>query len=216
MVVSCDSSDESPSFDRGKNYFPVEAGLFQLYDVTDIRYTAGVPETLRYELKVVVTDSFPNAEGGYSYVLTRTKRNEGDLEFSPFDTWSARIDDREIVVNEENVPFLKLKLPLAKNDAWDGNSYNSNGEDLYVVEDIRTSFTGGAKTFEDCVIINQNDNQDFVVSLDQRKEIYAKDVGLVYKEVKLLNYCTVGPCLGQQEVESGVVYTQTIKTYGVE
>ncbi len=171
---------------------------------------------LRYELKTLVVDSFPNQDGNYTYIIHRSKRNEGAAEFSYLDTWSARMDSREVVMNEENTTFFKIKLPVVKDDEWDGNLYNTKGEDTYAMEEVVATFIGNGNTYDDCIVINQNDNQDFIVTLDQRKEVYARNIGLVYKEVRVLNYCTVGSCLGQQQVESGVIYTQTIKAYGVE
>lgn len=215
-VVSCDSSDENRPSISGKDYFPLQKGLFQIYDVEEIVYTLGVPETLRYELKTVMTDSFPNAAGGYTYVIQRSKRNEGVEDFSPLNTWSARIDGREAVMQEENISFVKIKLPVVKNNEWDGNLYNTRGVDDYLMEEVKTSYTLNGETFDDCIVINQNDNQDFVVFMDQRWEVYAKNIGLVQKKSTQLNYCTVGGCLGQQQVESGTIYTQTIKSHGVE
>jgi hypothetical protein len=215
-AVSCESSDENPPIDTGKDYFPLQKGAFQIYDVTSIKYTLGVPETLRYELKTVVTDSFPNAEGGHNFIIYRSQRNEAASGFTYLDTWSARIDMREAVTHEENIPFLKIKLPVVSRNQWDGNLYNSAGEDLYTLEEVKVPYSTGGQSYDDCIIINQNNNEDFVVALDQRKEVYAKNIGLIYKEVRQLQYCTVGSCLGKQQVESGIIYTQTLKSHGVE
>jgi hypothetical protein len=214
-AVCCDSAEENPAIERGENYFPLRQGMFQIYDVFEVVYTLGVPETLKYELKTLIADSFPNATGGLTYVMQRSTRHDGQ-QFVPLGTWSVRMDTREVVVQEENTSFIKIKLPVQKDDEWDGNLYNTGGEDFYLMEEVKTPYSLNGQTFNDCIVINQNDNQDFVVFLDQRKEVYARHAGLVYKESTLLNFCTVGGCLGQQQVESGRVYKQTMKSYGVQ
>jgi hypothetical protein len=215
-VVSCDSSEENPQIDSSKDYYPLRQGLFQVYDVLEVVYTLGVPETLKYELKTVISDSFPNAVGGFTYVTQRSKRNEGEQNFAPLDTWSARTDTHEVIVQEENIPFVKIKLPVKKGEDWDGNLYNNFGTDDYFMEDVRVSYALEGESFDDCIVVNQNDNEDFVVFLDQRTEVYARHIGLIYKKSTLLSYCTVGSCLGQQQIESGTIYTQTLKSHGVE
>jgi hypothetical protein len=39
-------------------------------------------------------------------------------------------------------------------------------------------------------------------------------VGLIYKEVVQVKYCTDIGCYGQQKVEQGVILIQSLKEYG--
>lgn len=214
-LVSCDDPEEASS-DIGKQYYPIRTGLYQIYDVERTVYELGVPTTYFYELKTVVVDSFLNLEGNYTYVVHRSTRPDDQSAWQYMDTWSIRDDEWETVEGEGNLLMVKLKYPVSTGLTWDGNVYNVEGEDEYEIDSQKESLTFNNVTFGDCLTVNQNDNEDYIVFLDQRKEIFAKDAGLVYKDSTWLKYCTQVDCLGQQEVEEGVIYKQTIKSYGVE
>lgn len=194
-------------------YLPLQKGVYQIYDVDSTWYTATGQYELHYELMTEVVDSFPNAEMGYTYVIYRYKRDTPADDWQYMDTWSARINDRRVMVGEGSELFVKFVLPVSEGLTWDGNAYNSRGKDDYTMINTREAFAMDGVSYEDCIEVIQNDNDDMIVRTDIRREVYGRNTGLILKEVRILNYCTAG-CAEFGEIESGVVYSQKIKAYG--
>lgn len=215
-LVSCESSPLEETVDIGEDYFPMRKGHFQIYDINEIIYTLGDPDTFLYQLKTVVVDSFLN-EGAYTYVVHRSVRNNASQPWTYKDTWSSRMENGKVVEREGNIDFVKLLLPFHVGLKWDGNAFNTLGADEYELTNADPK-TINDITFTNCIEIKQHDSQDFIVYLDQRYEAYAKNAGLIYREKTQLHYCTDtnSGCIGKQIVEDGVIYKQTILNYGVE
>lgn len=195
----------------------MQKGQFQIYNINEIIYTLGDPDTFIYQLKTVVIDSFLNAESTYTYVIHRSVRDEASEPWTYKDTWSSRLVNNQAIESEENIDFVKLIFPFEVGIKWNGNAFNNRGEEDYELESEGTK-TLNDETFDDCIVIKQRDNQDFIVNFDQRYETYAKNVGLVYVDKTQLFYCSDADlgCIGKQIVDEGVIYKQTIVDYGVE
>lgn len=225
LLSSCDSSSEQPPIRPDQDYLPLQKGFFLVYNVEEIIYELGVAETLAYELKTLVADSFPNGDGDHTYVIHQSKRNDAQLEWESASTWSVRVNAREAVVNEANIPYVVMRFPLQEGAAWNGNAYNTvinpttnTNLDSYAVQHKGITVEVNGLTFSDCLQINQEDNQEFIVFFDKRTEVYARNVGLIVKEKTELQYCTDEDqnCIGQQIVDNGRIYKQHIKEYGRE
>jgi hypothetical protein len=224
-VLSCDTEEDTSRPDSDSEYLPLSKGFYQIYDVEEIRYTLGVPETLKYELKVAVTDSFVNGTGKYTYVLHRTRKVEMDGSWEPIETWSAEVRNHEAIVTQGSTPYVVMAFPAIANRAWNGNAYNNEGnpvtgekEDVYMITGKGSTETVNGSTFNDCINILQEDNQEFIVYLDQRSEVYARNVGLISKMITQLKYCNDADrnCIGQQIIDEGIIYKQLIREYGRE
>lgn len=214
LLLSCSDGD-SLKQRNDQGYFPLEVGNFMIYAIEQTEYTGRDQSSFsQYELKAEIVDSFENLEGSLTYVIHRSKRaNEIDpWEF--IDTWSARVSKYEAIMNEENTPFVRITFPASENKKWNGNALNSLPEDLYLLEDsnFKVELESGL-TFENCLVINQEEYLD-VLSKNERQEVYAFGVGLIYKKYIELKYCDEGDCFGQQEIVSGLEYFQELKDYG--
>lgn len=214
LFTSC-KDEEKMIFHPGQHYLPLQTETFQVYAVSETRYSSSAdPVELSYEIMTQLVDSFPSAKGEYIYVIHRNKRLSAGAPWEPLDTWSIRPAKGDIVVSEGNIPFVKIKSPVAAGNVWDGNILNTGEADMYQYTGIGLPLELNAMFFENTLTVEQENNDDKIVFLDQRKEIYALDIGLVYKEFIQLNYCTDDGCLGQQKVNHGVKMIMVIKDYG--
>jgi hypothetical protein len=214
VLAACDEG-EPVEKGNGEAYFPLRTGLYQIYSVDETIYTEfNPPEELSYELKTEVVDSFPNAEGGFTYVIYRSTRDSESDPWEFQETWSARINISQVVLSEGNVPFIRILLPVYTDKIWDGNELNILDEDLYEITEAGSSYQlEDGPIFSNCLVIVQENALNFL-KRDEREEVYAKDVGLIYKKSIVLNYCDETDCFGQSIINDGVEYVQVLKEYG--
>jgi hypothetical protein len=218
LTISCDDdADEVPLADNS-TYIPLSKGIYQIYSVSETTFTNGPEgEVDQYELRTIVVDSFMIEPTIFQYVIHRSRRNAPQDEWTYLDTWSAVINKREAIVQEENVSFVKLALPAILNRSWNGNAYNSLGAESYTISKLEQNFALGTLSFENTVEVTQRNEVDNIIGNDIRKEIYADGVGLIYRKIETITYCSNTPdCLGNQVIEQGLKAEYIIKEYGKE
>jgi hypothetical protein len=226
LLLAC-SSNDPVAIPLVSDYFPLKKGAYQVYSVDSIVIAQNVEAPYHYEIMTSVTDSFPNGDGHFTYVMQRSKRLTAASAWTSVGSWSARVNKFQAVVNEGNISYLKMASPMGNGKAWDGNVLNILGGtekcldrdsfacDIYTMEAFAQPFPAPpGQPFDNTVTIVQNDNKDLIVALDKRSEVYALKTGLVYREIIRLKYCTDQDCVGTQFVDSGLKYFQTISAYG--
>jgi hypothetical protein len=224
LIFSC--SEEEPLVpDMGLDYYPLSVGNYSLYHVEETQISQSVETKTSYELKVTITSSGINEQGVTAYHIVREKRANPSGNWESLDTWSTRVINNRIVQNEGNILFVKLIFPPSVNLSWNGNQFNDvkdNGEIFYDgdITQYRISEFDQPITLstgflsDNSLTVIQNDYNDNFTGIDERKEVYARNVGLIYKETTQIQYCTDNACYGQQKVDKGVILIQSLKEYG--
>jgi hypothetical protein len=224
-LVGCEPGEALESNDL--LYFPLKVGHTWIYDVeeTTINRASCTDNGVvlqKYELQVVVKDSLPNSDQGFAYVMQHSKRERATDEWVPFATWTAQLMGNKMVVNEGNINFVKLLIPISNNLVWNGNLFNNRQElnglnvDDYKATLVGQSFTSPlGDSFEKTVTVVQNEEQDNIIYRDSRLEVYAYEVGLVYKEAYLLSYFANSqlPCYAQKRTQQGITYKQVLEDF---
>ncbi len=217
--ASCSESLEPDPGSIGLDHFPLAVGNFRDYGVQQITYRfSGSVDTVRFELRELAADSYTNEEGGTTFVLNRSVRNGPFASWVIDSVWSTRRTSFQAIQVENNQPFVKLVFPVAERKTWDGNALNGNQEEQYRMVNVFQPFSPatGSEEHSNTITVIQSEFDDGITRIDQRKEVYALDIGLVYRSSKKVEFCTDPDCLGMEIIEVGMDWQQTLIDFGAE
>ncbi len=199
------------------------------YDVLEIIYRneGQLRDTITYQLKEEITDSFKDGAGKTVFVLDRSKRSNISGTWSYFESWFAQIENNQAIRIEDNRKFVKLRLPIKPNDQWDGNALFDDRNPVVIGDDPIDYFKNwNSKMIEGSGIqtingINYNDTHVISLADDENKlelrygkEIYADTIGLIYRELRILDTQCFDKCtdlLWEKKAEKGHIYIQKIR-----
>lgn len=215
LIASCDKVEETPIDIPGPEYFPLETGSFVIYHVDSTNILLNVESKHTFQLRVSVGTSFTNGEGNTTYIMQRQKRSDATKPWTPAGTWSAWKSIRQAVVSEGTTSYVKLQFPLSVGAGWDGNALNTKGGNERCINDTMSCDRYDVTETEPDVVVIQSNDPDELLKKDIRIEKYRKDVGLIYKEVEVLEYCDDGACFGTGFVKNGLRYKQEMIDSGV-
>ena len=213
ILISCRNKKDltvpqKPVFD----FFPVKQGDFCVFEVQEKLYSTFTKIDSNYSLKVNYPETFKDAEGGISFKTYRSVKNTGSKVFTIGNVWSTKVKPGDkAIVSENNNTFLKISYPLEESKSWNGNVFNTIGFESYTVKNFGMPWEQYPFTV---TIIHKNDTS--LLSRDYRLEIYAVNLGLVYKETKIVKYSSNAQDFGKGIIVDGVVYKQKLLEHGKE
>lgn len=201
-IVSCEKQSVEVSFASIKDYYPIQKGRSITYQLDSTIYNESnntksiSSHIIRDVLDTTLTDNL----GTTNYIYKRSIRNKVDTTKWDLQlTYRVIIDSTKLIVTENNLRFIKLVSPLREGYSWKGNSYINSAENTalsylfdwqYAYEKINTPETINKISFPETVTVlqkndtigNPNDRKQYAAIL-YSKEIYARQTGLIYKEL---------------------------------
>jgi len=208
-VFSCSKEVEEPQ-DMGYDYFPVEQGIYSIYEVRAIIWDDNDQsvDTSFYQEKRVIDTIFTDNMGRKSYKWIRyTKTDTSDWKYEH--TYAITKTTGRLETIEGNNRYLRLAFPVQLANNWDENAFNAKDEMQAKYIDVDMEKTINNKKFDQCAIVLLEDNTSLVNEYYQ-EEIYARGVGLIDKIDTHINKEISG------KITKGYKYTYHILTYGKE
>jgi hypothetical protein len=189
---------------KGAEFFPLKVGYFVEYDVNEEEINLGRPAIVRqYQLKEQIAEQYNDPSGKIAYRIARFRRNLDSQPWQPDSTIALRLQVDHAIRNENGRDFVKMLFPPAERLSWNGNIYNTLGEDNYELKNVNRPLKIGGTTFErTATVVQQNDST--LVNQDKRVEVYAAEVGLIYRERVNVQFCSSTPaCVGKAQIDFG-------------
>jgi len=200
-LSSCYDEDLS-GIDLGYDYFPVELGRYVTYEVDsswqdDIIGPIGSGQR-SYVLRDINESIFID-EGGREAIRVE-RRIFANNNWGIKDVWSRVVVPEYAEQNEENVIFLKHNFPVVEGKVWDGHiratplsvqqyysAINIPTDWDYTYANVNEPYTIGGLTFDSTVTVIQIDRPAAFGITIFAKEVYAKHVGMVHKQLMVYN-----------------------------
>ncbi|WMJ74322.1 hypothetical protein RCC89_14270 [Cytophagaceae bacterium ABcell3] len=201
--------------DLGTDFYPVEKGIFSVYDVNVTEFLSSGPQHRFYQVKELIKDTL-HLSGEVIYRLERFYRNDSlrEWKLQPDSVWTLRKNAYNVLRTENNIRFLRLAFPVREGKTWDGNAHNIFSKEEYRIRKLGRSFSTGAKHYPQTLhVLHSGDSS--LLGKDYREEVFAKDVGLVYKVTEKIEYRNVGGVVGT-DTTGGILYYQKLREYGKE
>jgi hypothetical protein len=220
VLFSCKRDKETLSVDLGYEYFPSKKGNYVIYQVDSLFYNdfTSTIDTFHFQIKEIIADNFLDLSKQSTQRIERFYRKETNDVWVIKDVWFSNRTSNTAEKVEENIRFVKIVFPLKKGNEWNGNRFNSLGEQNYTLKQLNESFQLGNLNFDSIININQIADSNLI----EKKiafEIYAKHIGLVYK--KDLNITDKDTVINynlplEKRANSGFDLTYKAITFGVE
>ena len=209
-IFSCKKQDES--IDKKTEYFGLEKGNFVEYEVTYMFHDSLLQkhDTIIYQLKTLIGDTILDNVGRIASEFHRFQRKNSTLPWEETDIWTAIIVDKRAELIEENQRKVKLIFTPTLEKVWDINAFNNIGTVDAFYSSIDESKTINNLTFENTLTVEE-ENYKTLLETKRKFEVYAKNIGMISKTYKNLQFK-----FGSSKPIKGEEYYFNVTNYGVE
>lgn len=204
LLTACNKKDPFQTVPL-ENIMQLQPGKYIIYKLDSLNYVNfnRTLATTRYQAKDVVDAAITDNLGRPSWRVIRYLRDSAstnEADWKQNITYMITVTRSSVEVVEENQRYIKLMQPLREGFTWKGNAYiNPESFDAtfsidiwdYTYANVYSPFVfNDGRTIDSTITVNQRDEilgdtsnpANFSVQ-NFSKEVYAPNIGLIYKEL---------------------------------
>ena len=226
-VAGCKNTKDEV-IDFKYEYYPLEPGHWIEYDVdsiifSDIALPTVIIDTISYQIREEIASTFYDNEGRETYRIERFRRNSDDDAWIINRVWSLNFETNNLQKVEDDLRFVKLVFPPRRNKKWLGNTFIQTTEELEYLEDWEYKYSeideplsiAGISFDSSLTVLQEADST--LLEKTYSIERYAKNVGLVYKELQVLETQRTDPqgilLPFELKAQRGFIFRHQIRDY---
>jgi hypothetical protein len=191
-VYACKKDEDLP--DLGYAYFPDAVGTFVVYEVDSIAKDdlIGLDTAYKFLVKELIESVYNDNQNRPTLRIERYKKfynpslSYDSMNWTLTDVWAANKTSTSAERVEENVRYTRLVFPVKENKTWNGNAQNTFEEWNYKYSVTDEPAIINSLNFDSALTVTQINVQN-LVDTKYSVEKYAKNVGMIYKQLILLN-----------------------------
>jgi len=201
-LQSCSKSSEDFKTVSLDTYSPLVVGKYITYNLDSLVFLpfGGSSVIRNYQVKYSVDGTLTDNLGRPAYRIIRYIRKTPANPWVPDASFMTVNTGNSIEFTENNMRYIKLKAPIQEGYSWKGNAYidtyslNSEVKYMdgwdYTYEDVHQPKTVGSFHLDSTLVVNQREDslgapvtpQTQYAEKNISKEIYAKGIGLVFRD----------------------------------
>jgi hypothetical protein len=147
-----------------------------------------------------VDTTFLDQTNTLSYKIIRSVRADENSEWEDDSVMVVSRVQHSLVLTKANTKYVKLVFPVKEGATWIGDAYNNhvingdeknhfNSKESYTYKDAGKPFTIAGTTYDLSVTVVQGEPAKEANRLDDRKEVYVRNIGRVYRLFNRIVYC---------------------------
>ncbi|WP_207515485.1 hypothetical protein [Longitalea luteola] len=215
QLSGCEKKTDDIVSDPVEAFLPMQTGKYVIYLLDSTRFVnfGQKDTTVTYFAKDTVEGPATDNLGRAGWRVVRYLRDTAsghEADWNAVLTYQVIPGQQKIEVKEGNFRYIKLAIPVKDGFSWRGNGYIpsnpygelfefSNDEDIqtwdYTYQDVGVAAQFGNKNYDSTITVVQiadSTNLPLETGIPASKtywvEKYAKNIGLVYKEVEIWEY----------------------------
>ncbi|GAA4358136.1 hypothetical protein GCM10023185_23430 [Hymenobacter saemangeumensis] len=214
--------------DAGKDYYPLEAGTYRIYNVTDSTYRQHILQPVeRYQIResIAATDAFTDAAGNKAYRVVRSRRIPAvSMNWEADSVYVLTGTSQTVSLVRNNRRTVELIFPVREGRTWNMHAFTSSGGDTITNQNrvfrnlgqsfsLTTATTGVpavTKVYPETVTVDDTGDEhtaNDACYLRTYRQIFAKGVGPVLRYRRNFSYAP--PTTGTCERSTGRVFFGT-------